>query len=211
MNLLLGFAFVFGVLALFNGLQVLHNAGVTALDSLFGPIPDKDACYLQLIPKTPWHEPALQTTFKTPWVYPVVAVVAAIAGRYAIGIATVSLRTWQGIRQRGPQAKAAGEERVAAAAPTRRPINARRSAVLVQIFLVLFLVCVGIGLSYETYGVWKHNNPWTITWIVRCINQSNAWFTLLTLAVVSFVFGQWFLYSKSGTVDTTFDLSREEE
>lgn len=67
-----------------------------------------------------------------------------------------------------------------------------RSAVWVQTCLLVLLTTAVIGLGYEYYGVSNHNNPWPLTYFVRCVNDAASLPTLITTLAVAFVFGMWF-------------------
>jgi hypothetical protein len=205
---------VFAVLAIYNGLRLIHELGFTALDTVFGPVLNVPPCDLRpAISQTPppWSKAKLQGTFPNPWgplVFPITAVVAAIAGRYVTGILSFMSSAGRRLAQRVPEPQVVpAAEGVRA---TRPEPMARWTDKVVQALLVGFLLGVGIGLVYESNGVLLNNDPWTITWVVACVTQSNTWATLLTLAAVSFVFGQWFLHSTRGTQDTTSGLTQRE-
>ncbi len=68
------------------------------------------------------------------------------------------------------------------------------SAVWVQFSIWLFLLIAVIGLVYETWGVGHNNDPWPITFLVRCINNSASIQTLIVTGIVSFVIGSWLLF-----------------
>lgn len=88
----------------------------------------------------------------------------------------------------------------AAAQPAPQP-NALREAQVtatwVQLLIVILLSATLVGLSYETIGVAHANNPWPLTYLVRCLNEGSAarWtsvWTLLVTWVVAFIIGNWF-------------------
>jgi hypothetical protein len=65
------------------------------------------------------------------------------------------------------------------------------SALRVQIVLCAFLVLALFALVYETLAVALDNNPWTISFMVRCVNNAHPLGTLLTAIAVLFVLGNW--------------------
>jgi hypothetical protein len=67
----------------------------------------------------------------------------------------------------------------------------------VQLLIVILLTAALVGLGYETIGVAHDNNPWPLTYLVRCLNEGSAthWtsaWTLLVTWTVAFIIGNWF-------------------
>jgi hypothetical protein len=68
------------------------------------------------------------------------------------------------------------------------------SAVQVQIALFVFLTVAFIALFYEFWGVYNNNDPWPLTFFVRCINNAASIQTLALTLVFAFILGQWFWF-----------------
>ncbi len=61
------------------------------------------------------------------------------------------------------------------------------------------LVCLValFALAYETYAVANHDNPWPLTFFVRCLNEGRethetSAMTLTVTTAVAFLIGSWF-------------------
>ena len=75
--------------------------------------------------------------------------------------------------------------------------EAQVAAAWVQLLIVILLSAALVGLAYETIGVAHANNPWPLTYLVRCLNEGSAthWtsvWTLLVTWVIAFIIGNWF-------------------
>ena len=72
-----------------------------------------------------------------------------------------------------------------------------RAALWVQVLIVILLSAALVGLSYETIGVSHDNDPWPLTFLIRCLNEGSAahltsyWAFGVTLAF-AFIIGNWF-------------------
>lgn len=70
-------------------------------------------------------------------------------------------------------------------------------ASLVQLLVWLLVTVALAGLVYETAGVSHHEQPWPLTFLVRCLNEGSLAHetTIATYAVtlgVAFIIGNWF-------------------
>lgn len=70
-------------------------------------------------------------------------------------------------------------------------------ASLVQVLVWLLVTTALFGLAYETWGVSHANNPWPLTFLVRCLNEGSIAHetTIATYAMtlgVAFIIGNWF-------------------
>ena len=75
--------------------------------------------------------------------------------------------------------------------PVRR---ASKPAIKVQDCLMILLATAVVALGYEYHGVVNGNDPWPLTFFVRCINNSASIPTFITTLSLAFVFGMWFWF-----------------
>jgi hypothetical protein len=76
-------------------------------------------------------------------------------------------------------------------------------AVIVQALIVLFISVALAGLLYETIGVAASNDPWPLTFLVRCLNEGSqshltSASTLAVTVGIAFLIGSWFWPERSG-------------
>jgi hypothetical protein len=67
---------------------------------------------------------------------------------------------------------------------------------IVQGAATSFTFVAVIALGYETYGVWRDNNPWPLTFFVRCLNEGThaeptSLPTFVVTLVIALVLGGW--------------------
>jgi len=76
-------------------------------------------------------------------------------------------------------------------------------ALTVQVLIVLFVSVALAALLYETIGVAASNDPWPLTFFVRCLNEGSASHltsgsTLAVATSIAFLIGSWFWPQRSG-------------
>jgi hypothetical protein len=77
-------------------------------------------------------------------------------------------------------------------------------ALTVQVLIVLFISVALAALVYETIGVAASNDPWPLTFMVRCLNEGSGFHltsgsTLALTISIAFLIGSWFWPERSGS------------
>jgi hypothetical protein len=86
---------------------------------------------------------------------------------------------------------------------TTNPMSKVAGALAVQVLIVLFVSVALAALLYETIGVAASNDPWPLTFMVRCLNEGSrshvtSGSTLALTTAIAFLIGSWFWPERSG-------------
>ena len=93
-------------------------------------------------------------------------------------------------------------DHIGIAQTSANPLLKVLAALIVQILIALFVTAALGGLLYETIGVSRGNDPWPLTFFIRCLNEGSpahatSVSTLAVTTAVAFVIGSWFWPERS--------------